>query len=356
MYTLSFVFLGVVCLGCIFLTERFFSASVIPVIITVVTARYFAQLVHPEGIFQLVMAWNQFPFLSVEEMPRFDAFQVKKIIQDPAITLRPAEKAHRLVKLLQESNHNGFPIVSACGKLLGLVRRDQIVALIEFGVFDDDSAEGEAVEDPPARPSSLVARGSSSSDLPDDAMMHLAYHIKDDRYEFVENKSDKEKKQSSDAEGEDMIWHRETRQSSDQSVPPANEMSALLSTKKRSIKRKNKPSAKHKQSTSKSNDNKDSDDDKPRKCAHVSQNDTCNLYITWLDDKYSEKSVNLAAVMNQGVYCVTEFCPISKARTLFTGLGLRHVVVMGGPSGGDVVGVLTRASFLDDFIRQKTGA
>lgn len=90
--------------------------------------------------------------------------------------------------------------------------------------------------------------------------------------------------------------------------------------------------------------------------ATISQSDACNLHIAWLDSKYSEKSVNLAAVMNQGVYCVTEFCPISKARNLFTGLGLRHVVVMGGPSGGDVVGVLTRASFLDDFLRERTGA
>ena len=301
-----------------------------------------------------MMSWNQFPFLSVEEMPRFDAFQVKKIIQDPVVTLRPAEKANRLVTLLRESNHNGFPIVSACGKLLGLVRRDQIVALIEFGVFEDDSEEGGAVEDPPAKPSSLAARGSSNSDLPDDAMMHLAYHIKDDRYEFVENKSDKEKEESTETEGQDMFWHRETGQSPDNSIQPANETSALLSTEKRSIKRKNKSPAKQKQSTG--NDDKASEDDKKAKCAHVSQNDTCNLYITWLDDKYSEKSVNLASVMNQGVYCVTEFCPISKARNLFTGLGLRHVVVMGGPSGGDVVGVLTRASFLDDFIRQKTGA
>ena len=66
--------------------------------------------------------------------------------------------------------------------------------------------------------------------------------------------------------------------------------------------------------------------------------------------EYDDYWVDLAAVANRGTYTVSEFCPVSKAYTLFTSLGLRHIVVLGGSSGGEVVGVLTRASFLQRWL------
>jgi len=40
---------------------------------------------------------------------------------------------------------------------------------------------------------------------------------------------------------------------------------------------------------------------------------------------------------------------------LFTELGLRHLVVIGGEGGGEVVGLLTRINFLSSFIEERTG-
>lgn len=40
---------------------------------------------------------------------------------------------------------------------------------------------------------------------------------------------------------------------------------------------------------------------------------------------------------------------------LFTSMGLRHVVVLGGESGGEVVGILSRANLLPDHIHECTG-
>ena len=37
-----------------------------------------------------------------------------------------------------------------------------------------------------------------------------------------------------------------------------------------------------------------------------------------------------------------EFCPVSMAHHFFTALGLRHLIVYGNETGGEVVGVLTR--------------
>ena len=38
-----------------------------------------------------------------------------------------------------------------------------------------------------------------------------------------------------------------------------------------------------------------------------------------------------------------------------TALGLRHIVVLGGCTGGEVVGMLTRASFIDQHIEDESG-
>ena len=36
-------------------------------------------------------------------------------------------------------------------------------------------------------------------------------------------------------------------------------------------------------------------------------------------------------------------------------MGLRHLVVLGGQTGGEVVGILSRINFLNDFIEERTG-
>jgi len=70
--------------------------------------------------------------------------------------------------------------------------------------------------------------------------------------------------------------------------------------------------------------------------------------------EFDQYWVDLAAVANRGTYTIPEFCPVSKAYELFTSLGLRHIIVLGGPTGGEVVVVLTRASFLDSHIEDES--
>jgi hypothetical protein len=52
---------------------------------------------------------------------------------------------------------------------------------------------------------------------------------------------------------------------------------------------------------------------------------------------------------------LSEYCPVSIAYLLFTSLGLRHLVILGGTMGGEVVGVLTRENLLPAYIEARTG-
>ena len=52
---------------------------------------------------------------------------------------------------------------------------------------------------------------------------------------------------------------------------------------------------------------------------------------------------------------MTERCPVSTVKKMFTALGLRHLVVLGGETGGSVVGVVTRANLLAANIESLCG-
>jgi len=79
------------------------------------------------------------------------------------------------------------------------------------------------------------------------------------------------------------------------------------------------------------------------------------VIIKWLNPIYKDEVVDLESVMNRGTYFVPEDFPLSKAYNLFTLLGLRWIVVVGGMDGCTVVGMLTRESFLDKHIKEYTG-
>jgi CBS domain-containing protein len=138
---------------CVILVEGTGQIKVlIPVIITVVVARYVADFVHADGIYALSMSLKGYPYLEDKEVRVYDMFQVGDIMSEPAITVRPYEKAKHLVELLESSSRNGFPVVDNNGKFLGLVRRNQIVALLECGVFEEDDV--------------ALAQSSSGGDAP----------------------------------------------------------------------------------------------------------------------------------------------------------------------------------------------
>ena len=117
----------------------------------------------------------------------------------------------------------------------------------------------------------------------------------------------------------------------------------------------------------------------PTEFASIAEDVDGKVFVAWLNPDYEYHWVNIGAVMNRGAYCVryahlvsfvvsttiadhfplsfnsSEFCPVSKAYNLFTMMGLRHLIVLGGESGGEVVGVLSRANFLPDYIKDRTG-
>jgi chloride channel 6 len=159
---------------CVILVEGTGQVKVlIPVIVTVVIARYVADLISTHGLYEIAIEINHYPFLEHEQNKVLDIFEACEIMSAPVVTVGPSERTQDLVKLLRVCEHHGFPVVDPESKtFLGLVRRDQIIALLECEVFEDrdPSVDFDATS---FRSQEEVDYGIEKSPL-----MHLAYHIK----------------------------------------------------------------------------------------------------------------------------------------------------------------------------------
>jgi len=140
----------------------------------------------------------------------------------------------------------------------------------------------------------------------------------------------------------------------DDSLPPLSAQNLLTASLRPTGDKNGEPIATSR--TGAASSSRSCDSAPPTGFAEVGMNQHGNVLVSWLDPFFRKHWVNIAAVMNRGVYCVTESCPLSKAYTLFTSLGLRHIVVLGGSSGGEVVGIFSRANLLQANVEIRTGA
>ena len=274
--------------------------ALIPVIITVMVARYVGDQITHGGLYEIGMELNEYPFLDHHVKKTLDVITVSTIMSFPPQTLGTLERAQNIERILRDSNHHGFPVVDkSTGKLLGLVRRDQLCALLEYGIFEDEKQHR-----------------TGTPGIAESPLMNYAYHIKDDRYDDVIYDTN-----ALNNDFDENAWFVEvvkrTEYTSVDSLPQSE---------------------------------------------HPIEEEICKVGIkkdgtlmATLDPQYARKFVNVGAVMNRGTHCVMESCPVSKAYELFTALGLRHLIVLGEKTGGRVVGVITRSNLADKFMEERTG-
>ena len=222
---------------------------------------------------------------------------------------------------------------------LGLVRRDQIIALMECGQFEDVTDE-EVDMDVSYNTSSSDSRSkrhwTPKAGVTKTPLMHFAYHIKDDRYDHISEPSIPHETTASLLAEDDYDthdWLIMLRRFPVLNLPGVN----LLDS---NLPRFGEPPRTALPGFSDGH-----------RGAVVGVNKKGTVYVKWLPPANRVKYLNLGAVMNRGTYCVTEFCPVSKALSMFTKLGLRHLVVVGGSGGSQVVGMITRINLLRQYIK-----
>eukprot|EP00537_Pseudo-nitzschia_pungens_P002124 CAMPEP_0172361830 /NCGR_PEP_ID=MMETSP1060-20121228/5602_1 /TAXON_ID=37318 /ORGANISM="Pseudo-nitzschia pungens, Strain cf. cingulata" /LENGTH=986 /DNA_ID=CAMNT_0013084211 /DNA_START=98 /DNA_END=3058 /DNA_ORIENTATION=- len=393
---------------CVILVEGTGQMKILlPAMIVVVISNYVAHMVHNDGVYEVLMKLKGYPYLCHATDDSFDVVTVRQIMTSPPVTVREQERAVRLVEILRSTSHHGFPVVDKDGHFQGLVRRKQIIALMEFGVFQKVGPGDDAIE------RSISDSAKSASDKLGNSNrgpMKYAYVAKDGLYNIanVEEVEEEEAKSpgsmwrlvSSAVKMKMVLTENKKRRLADDITMPIVDISKLVPS--------NFVEHEHEyedagidgggEDVVESDDEEDDDeqDDQPAELriedianadqnsessesdaiaetvvspsshqqgsttlqgfARVGLNPRTNVVvISWLNPDCKDDVLDLAAVMNRGAYSVPEDFPLSKAYNLFTLLGLRWIVVVGGADGGTVVGLLTRESFLELNLKEKTG-
>ena len=360
----------------------------LPVMIVVVIANYVAQLIYEDGIYEVLMKLKGYPYIDHSKDDCYDVYLVRDIMSTPVVTVREKERAHHLVDLLRKTSHNGFPVVDEHGRFKGLVRRKQIIALMECGVFERVDP-GEVSMRKSILESSSSVRSSSRHNH---GLMHYAYFIKDDRFDHIveieeggkieasivpkgELEENKKRSTSKWKKLREIVLNDRKRLLDGDITMPVVDMSNLES---KSFFRDDDSDAGidggghdiDSDDEGKISNNDSSIDQKtndslslsnsvietPNGFAQVKRDRRNNvLVISWLNPAHENDVVDMEAVMNRGTHIVAEHSPLSKAYNLFTLLGLRWIVVVGGMDGSTVVGMLTRESFQESYLKMKTG-
>lgn len=259
----------------------------LPVIWVVVLSRYVAQNIEYLGIFEAAIAKKKYPYLEHEKIPRyFDAVTVKNILTEQSVLcLEAYETVGNLVDVLAKSSYESFPVVeSESRNFLGLVKRQQIAALLECGIFAESK-----ITQPQNNDSTYELNDN------DEALRYWAYCINDDRYAHILSLPEEELIHS-------LLHNRQDGQLKDCHGRP------ILTKEQENITRSMRLSLRQR-STSLSIP--------PSElfCA-VNRNETGNIVISWMRPEYNEYWVNLGAAANRGTCTVTEFMPVSKAYSM----------------------------------------
>jgi chloride channel 7 len=281
----------------------------LPTIIVVAISRYVAQIIHPLGIFEAAISFKKLPYLDHEKIPQYyDAVTVADILTDSPLCLKCNEMVKDLADALNTTTYDSFPVVDENQRFLGLVKRQQVAALLESGIFSKDKIS--------ARDENFEVEIAADEHMP---LFYWAYCINDDRYGHIIQLPEEVVEEVA-ITYDSMQNHDFTksmrmailRKSSSQSYHPPEEVSFC----------------------------------------QIGRNDTGCIIVSSVDFHHREYWVDIGSVANKGTYTVCSFCPVSKAYHLFTSLGLSHIVVL---DEGEVLGVLSRNNFLPKHIEEHSG-
>lgn len=106
----------------------------LPVLVAILVAKSFADLVEPHSYYHAVMGAAQMPFLPPNPHSRvnLDLLTVRSVMAAPVVTLPRVATVAEVQAMLHDTTHNGFPVVQPAADglsvCIGLVTRNVLQA------------------------------------------------------------------------------------------------------------------------------------------------------------------------------------------------------------------------------------
>lgn len=243
-----------------------------------------------------------------------------RILHSPVVTVNDIETAGTLETILRENAFSAFPVVSMTSKeYIGVIRRDQLVALLECGIYIEMASQ--------------LGRTKTSQvrEVMQTANLHETSQalIRDD----------------------DIFTHRTRKDSSPHTGKKGHKKVLSLANEHSWLK----DNVVHTEGGNVliGSDEAMPEGSIPSGAPTVVEYDDLGNLVVKLSDIESQKLVDIGAAMNRGAYSVVQNTPLSKTYEIFTALGLRTLCVLG--HNGSVVGMVTRSNLLPKYMESRTG-
>jgi CBS domain-containing protein len=254
-------------------------------------------------------------------------------------------------------------------QFVGLVRRDQLVALLESGVFIKNSKKlkcggtGTDGGDTSGAASAPIRRGifhdntvSTSFVERNPQIFANALQIRDDRYgSVIENNGYMERCCPTFCLSRDTFFSALAPETRNQLHKEHEWLAETIDAAPAANGDGVSPNMDCTLPRRKIMQGYDGDDDEEFAEQPIVDIDVNRNVVIHLPESVRTREVNVEAVMNRGAHVVLEGCPLSKAYELFTKMGLRHLTVLGGAAKGRVVGIVTRHNLMTEHLEEATG-
>ena len=348
----------------------------IPIVVATVAARYVGDHFN-HGFYEIGMALKGYPYLEHHAHKAYDVHSIQEVMSAHVVTLNTVEFAHRIETVLKTCKHNGFPVTSEDGQFLGIVRRDQLAALLECAIFlplldppthTSDRAPP-SIRDAALMPSEDLGRPRLSSAKALAALLHNSTAVAlasgndcDFRWDEGELKAKQDKSKR-------KLWAGSRRFSGTRPKGYSGnlrnlherdseqlEAALLMGDGRFSEGGANLPKGIRSPSPVDTPVASNVSEDVDAEDGPVSDNHAVLIDgVIAIDvcEKDKEREVDIASIMNIAPHVVLETTPLSRAYRLFTTMGLRHLVVLG--EFGRVTGIVTRENLGEEFISERIG-
>lgn len=307
--------------------------ALIPVIMTVICARTVGDLLS-EGIYEELMELRGYPFLEHVTKPSYDMYTAGDVMSEALSTVNTKTTAAFVEDLLATTPHSAFPVVDAGGHYRGIVRRDQLVAVLECKIYIESEE--------PCHEASKCQSADNEVDhkwannlRKDYTLMNRALRIDDGLYRSFRLRR---------AAATQMKQKDSAHVESQGSFPGEGATTWLEG---------NVLTSEHDDEIILA------DDTLPAGTVPHGEEGSTRAVLKKMDGNIiiaippTERlyHVDVGAIMNKGAISVQEDCPLSRAFDIFTSMGLRHMPVL--KSDGTVAGMITRFDLSEEYVRER---
>ena len=121
----------------------------LPLMITFAAARYTGNAIN-EPMYDMQIRLKEMPFLegSLHSLGMLNYQPVSSIMGQPIVAIHEIEKVSRVMDILTNTTHNGFPVISNDGKLRGLILRKTLCSLLKLNAYSTPTTSNDLIDDP----------------------------------------------------------------------------------------------------------------------------------------------------------------------------------------------------------------